>query len=313
MLNVFPASLRKVDAAAVAAAVEIVRLQLDLPRAGDDDVRILLRHLQARATGVLIDEQHVLPGLAAVFAAEHAAFLLRTGGAAERADEHEVFVRRMDDDRADAAGVGKSHLRPRLAGVGRLVDAVAHHVHVADRPGFTGAGPHDIRIAWRDRERTDRLRGLVVERRLPRQPAVGGFPHATGRRARVIDAGLAGDTGRRRDPSRILRTGVLEARRANRLRRLRSRRRAAAALRRHGDRQKTKSGEKGSAHAQASPSPGSFGHRVPQGLWGFMGRTCIIAGRASATTDARYLLRWSETIGMNLRISRPGDRRDLEL
>ena len=258
---------RDVDAAAVATAIEVVRLQFDLPGAREDHIRIFLRHLESRAARVLIHEQGVLPGLAAVLAAEHAPLLLRAGRAAERADQHEILIGRMDDDRADAARLRQAHLRPRLAGVGGLVDAVAHHVHVADGPGLAGAGPHDVRIARRDSERADRLRRLVVERRLPGESAVDALPHAARRGARVVHAGFAGDGGRCRDAARARRPDVFEARRADRLRRLRSRgTTAAAALRRRGDREQTDGGEEGSARAEASPAPESCGHCVPQGI-----------------------------------------------
>ena len=56
---------------------EDVRLQLDFPGAGDDGVGILLRHLQPRAAGVLVDEQRVLPGPAAVFDAALTAITAR--------------------------------------------------------------------------------------------------------------------------------------------------------------------------------------------------------------------------------------------
>ena len=100
---------RDVNAAADAAAVQHVRLQLDLPRAGDDDVRIFLRELETGTAGILIDEQHVLPCLAAVFGPEDTAFLLRPRGAAQRARHHDVLVGRMDDDGADAAGMLEPH------------------------------------------------------------------------------------------------------------------------------------------------------------------------------------------------------------
>ena len=103
-------------------------------------------NLQAGAAGVLVHEQRLLPRLPAVLRAEHAALALRTGGTAEGARHDDVLIRRMDDDRADAPRFREPHLRPRLAGVGGLVDPVPHHVHVANGPGLAGAGPDDVVI-----------------------------------------------------------------------------------------------------------------------------------------------------------------------
>ena len=217
-----PAVVRDVDAAARPAALEHVRLEVHLPRAGEDDVGILLGDLEAGAAGVLVDEEHVLPGLAAVLGSKHAPLLLRTRRAAQRADEHDVLVLRIDGDRADAAGLLETHVRPGLTGVGRFVDAVAHHVHVADGPAFAGAGPHHVRIRLGDRERADGLGALRVERRLPAQPAVARFPHPARGRACVIDPRLAGDGRGRGDAARALRPRVFEVRGRHRSRGLRA-------------------------------------------------------------------------------------------
>ena len=45
------------------------------------------------------------------------------------------------------ADIDEPAIGPRCAGVRGLVDAVAHDVDVANRPRFSGAGPHDVRIA----------------------------------------------------------------------------------------------------------------------------------------------------------------------
>src|SRR4030095_5376303 len=93
---------------------------------------------------------------------------------------------------ADAARAGAPHVRPRRAGVGRLVDAVAGNVAVADRPRLAGAGPYDFRIRWRPRQRADPPHPLGVEHRLERFRAVGGLPDAARGGARVVDLRVAG-------------------------------------------------------------------------------------------------------------------------
>jgi hypothetical protein len=61
-------------------------------------------HRQAGTTGVGVCEKHAVPVLAAIGSAVDAAFLLRAGGAAERAHEGDVGIRRMNENYADAAG-----------------------------------------------------------------------------------------------------------------------------------------------------------------------------------------------------------------
>ena len=70
----------------------------------------------------------------------------------------------MDDDAPDTAGFGEAHVGPGRAGVGRLVDAVAHHVGVADGPGFAGARPDDLGVGLAT-QGADGLHGLGVEDR----------------------------------------------------------------------------------------------------------------------------------------------------
>ena len=111
-----------------------------------------------------VDEQHARPGLAAVGGAIDAALLLRAGQAAERAGEDDVGVGRIDDDASDAAGFIEAHVGPGVAGVGGFVDAVAHHVDVADGPGFAGSGPDDVWIR-RARRRARRWPARADRRR----------------------------------------------------------------------------------------------------------------------------------------------------
>src|SRR6185295_13375146 len=114
-------------------------VDLDLPHAGER---------QARVAGVT--------------GAVDAALLLRTVGVAERAGQHDVRIARVDDDAADPPRRVEAAVRPRLAGVCRLVDAVADRDVAADER-FAGAGPDDVRVRRRDRQRADRGHRLVVE------------------------------------------------------------------------------------------------------------------------------------------------------
>ena len=124
-------------------------------------------------------------------------------------------------------------------------------------------------LRLRDGERADRLRGLVVEGRLPGRAAVGGFPDAARRGAGVIDAGLPGDGRRRGDSSGAGRADVFEARGARRLLWTCRRRPTCAWHSRHPTTHKPKPFPKRSfyltSHIQTKRAP-------PASFWVFFGR-----------------------------------------
>ena len=114
-------------------------------------------------------------------------------------------------------GLVEAHVRPRLAGVGGLVDAVAHHVLSRIAQRFAGAGPHDVRIAMRDGQRADRLRPVSLSKAgFQRRAAVGRLPDAARRGAGVVDAGLTGDRRGGGDAAGARRPRILEMRRGHR-------------------------------------------------------------------------------------------------
>src|SRR5438445_6271985 len=118
--------------------------------------------------------------LAAVRGAEDAALLLRTGCATKRAGKDDVRIRGMDNDAADTSGVRQPHVRPGLTGVDRFVDTIAHHVAVANDPGFTGACPNHAWIRGRDRERADGRGRLLVKDRVPAIAPITRLPNTAG-------------------------------------------------------------------------------------------------------------------------------------
>ena len=190
---------RHVDAAAGSAAELAPGVHLDLPHAGEQGPRVVRVHRESRAADVVAGAEHALPVLAAIRRPENAAFRLGPCHATEYAREDDVGVGRMDDDSADAAGFWQAHVGPGPARVRRLVDAIAHHIAVADDPRLAGARPDDARIGRRHRECADRGDGLLVENRRPAIPAVGRFPDTAGRRPRVIDTRIAGNARDRGD------------------------------------------------------------------------------------------------------------------
>ncbi len=181
------------DARAFAAAEHAPAVHHDFPGSRDQRVGVGGVHAEAGAAGIGVDEQRAGPGLAAVGGLENTALLLRAGEAAGGAHVDDIGIGGVHDDAADAAGFVEAHMGPGLAGVGRLVDAVAHHVAIADGPGFAGPGPDDVVIRARERERADGLHGLGIEYRDEAAAAIGRLPDAARRRAGIVNGGVAGD------------------------------------------------------------------------------------------------------------------------
>ena len=80
-------------------------------------------------------------------------------------DVDDVRVARIDDDVLDVLGVLEAHPLPRLAGVGRLVDAVAE-ADAALIVVLAGAEPDDVRVL-RDRRSPRRANTSRTRRRSP--------------------------------------------------------------------------------------------------------------------------------------------------
>ena len=136
------------------------------------------------ARGCVRPLQRLRPRLAAVARHVQAARRGIAPQAARHAGVDRVRVLRVDHDARDALGIGQADVRPGVATVGGLVDAVADRHGVA-RPRFARAHPHDLRIGRVDRDRADRLHRLLVEHRLERRAAVGRLPDAAARGADV--------------------------------------------------------------------------------------------------------------------------------
>ena len=104
---------------------------------------------------------------------------------------HSVGVRGVDENLDDPLGVLEPHVRPRLAGVGALVDPVADGAAVRIQPLARIAGPHRVRILGIDRECADRLHVLLVEDGLERGAAVHRLPYAAARGANIHGQAVA--------------------------------------------------------------------------------------------------------------------------
>ncbi len=98
-------------------------------------------------------------------------------------------------------------MRPGLAGVGRLVDAVADR-EVGPRQPFAAADVDDVRIGRRDGDPADRSGRLIVEDRLPGAAGVGRLPDAAVHHADVEGVRLARMAGGRLGPPGAKRADV---------------------------------------------------------------------------------------------------------
>src|SRR6478672_7317816 len=108
----------------------------------------------------------------------------------------------MNTDLRDRLRLAEADVGPRLAGVRRLVDAVAG-LDVATDARLPHPDEHDVRIGFRDRDRPHRTAvDLPVRHRKPALTAVDGLPQAA---AGLPGVGLLGpplDAADRDRPSR---------------------------------------------------------------------------------------------------------------
>ncbi len=138
----------------------------------------------------VVHEQHLLPGLAAVPGAEHAALGVGAPHMAQHGHEYDVGVGGIDDDPRDLSHVTQPHELPALARVGRHEHAATVHYVIARVP-FPGAHPDDVRVRRCERDGADRRRRLVLEDRFPRIAPVDRLPYAARRRTDVVQVAVS--------------------------------------------------------------------------------------------------------------------------
>src|SRR5438477_1754373 len=182
--------VRTIEAVLVAAAVEHPGRAVAFPHRGEENVWILRIENDVDAAGAVIEVENFLPGLAAIASAENAAVGIFSVGVAKSSDEGDIGIGGMDDDLADVTRVFQADIVPGFAAVVRTVDAVAKG-NVAANTSFAGADIDDVGIGFRNRDAADGGSGLLVEKRIPGNAAVSGFPNAAGNRAEIIRVRLA--------------------------------------------------------------------------------------------------------------------------
>src|SRR5205823_3427662 len=131
-----------------------------LPQRRIDGLRVRRIDGHFDAARVLVAVQDLVERLAAIGGAENAALGVRSVRVAEDGDEEAVRIVRVDGDGRDLLAIAQTEVRPRRAGVGGLVDAVAGGEVGALQP-FAAADVEDVRIRRRDGDRADRAGRLL--------------------------------------------------------------------------------------------------------------------------------------------------------
>ena len=187
-----------------AAADDRPRPALRAPCAGVELVRVLPVDRDRDGAGLVVDEQHLLPRLAAVLRPVDAALRPPAERVADRRDVRDVGILRMNFQLPDLPDVLQPDVVPGAAGVGGLEDAAAED-HVRSNRFAARADVDDVGVGIRDVDGADRSGGdLPVGDGRPRQPVVLRFPHAAAGRAHVEDVRLrAYADGSRRSPAAV--------------------------------------------------------------------------------------------------------------
>ena len=147
-------------------------------------------HHQLGGAGFVVHVQRALPRETAVGGLVDAALAARRPQIAEGRHVHDVEVDGIDQDARDLLRRAQTHVLPRAAAVGTLVDAVAprRRLTVVVLPG---AGPDEVRVRRCDGDVTHRRRALVVEHRREGDAVVRRLVDAAGRRGHVEGRRLA--------------------------------------------------------------------------------------------------------------------------
>ncbi len=181
-------------AGSVRRRIDAPRRAARLPQRRVDDLGVAGLEREIHRTCVLVLAEDLLPRVAAVLRAIHAAFGVRSVRMAERGDKQQIGIVRIDDDARDLLRVAQPDVRPGLPCVVGLVHAVALR-DVAAHVGFAGADVEDVRPRRRHGDRTDRADGLSVKDGLPRASRVECAPDSAVDRAEEKLVRLVRDAG----------------------------------------------------------------------------------------------------------------------
>ena len=185
-----------IQTAALAAGGEEPGLAVEGPHGSKQLVGIARVHDHLGTTGGVVDGEHVVPRLATVPRAEHAALGVRTPGRAHRGHKNRLRVGRMNPDAVDGPGVLEAHHAPGRPTVDGAVDAAAGRVAVA-RVALARASPEDVRVGRRHRHRADAHDVLIIEEGLPGGSAGGAPPESSAGRPGIDDVPVGRVHGQR--------------------------------------------------------------------------------------------------------------------
>src|SRR5262249_59440532 len=107
--------------------------------------------------GVIVLEEDLLPGRAAVRGAKDAALRVRTVYVAQRRDEDDIRVARINDQGADLPRVFQPDVLPSPPPIRRFVNTVAGSEVAANAP-FPRPDINHVRVRFRDSNRPYRRR-----------------------------------------------------------------------------------------------------------------------------------------------------------
>src|SRR5579863_1919455 len=110
---------------------------------------------------------------------------------AQHGGEDTIRIARIDRQRRNLLPVNQTEMSPGLARIRRFVDAIAYR-KIGSVQSLAAADVNDVRIGGGHGDRTDRLRRLVVEDRVPRAPVVVRFPYPAVHLRHVENIRLAG-------------------------------------------------------------------------------------------------------------------------
>src|SRR5437868_6095800 len=153
---------------------------------------------QIECSGRIAAEKNFLPGLSSIDRFEDAALGIRPEYVTERGHVNDVRIFRIDSHPPDLLAFRKSDVRPRLAGVSRLEDAVAMRNVTANRR-LARSDVNDVGIRFTHRNRADRSAKIFVGDGRPGHSSIGGLEDTATRGSEVV---LHWASGRARDCNR---------------------------------------------------------------------------------------------------------------
>jgi len=165
-----------------------------VPGGREDDLWMVDGHGQIRGADVRAEIERFRPTRATIARLEDAPLGIRAVGMPQSGDIHDVGTLGIDDNLADLPRVAETEVRPGLAAIGGLVDAIARG-KIGTDVGLACAHVDHLGIRPSHGEGTDRRNLLAVEDRLPDNTGIAGLPDPAIDRAKIEGGRVAANTG----------------------------------------------------------------------------------------------------------------------